>query len=277
MIKGGINMSQNSLNFIGILGFLWAVVFFFYLFQSLFFGLFMMAIGIGVFYFCYRKVEDLKEEQLWEKSNQTYDFLQSKNFTSSNRYISLEGGSIFIDENQNSISLENKFGQISIYKYRDILSSEITSDGETIISTNRGSQLGGALLGGLIGGGIGAVIGGLSGSQTSESKIKNINLQIVVNDTKNPVFNITFLKSQLGVYKNSTEYKNSFESANYWYNLISVLIRKADEEDRIKETKKQPNIETLSIADEISKLVSLKEQGILTEDEFNQQKLKLLV
>ena len=34
--------------------------------------------------------------------------------------------------------------------------------------------------------------------------------------------------------------------------------------------------DTTSVADEISKLLKLKEQGILTEEEFNAQKAKLL-
>jgi len=38
----------------------------------------------------------------------------------------------------------------------------------------------------------------------------------------------------------------------------------------------QPQREAVSIADELAKLVALKEQGVLTEEEFNKQKHKLL-
>jgi hypothetical protein len=47
-------------------------------------------------------------------------------------------------------------------------------------------------------------------------------------------------------------------------------------EDRIKELKNQNKNSSLSIADEIKKLADLKEQGILTEEEFLLQKKKLM-
>ena len=50
---------------------------------------------------------------------------------------------------------------------------------------------------------------------------------------------------------------------------------KANEMDK-KASANTKQSDTTSVADEISKLLKLKEQGILTEEEFNAQKAKLL-
>lgn len=77
--------------------------------------------------------------------------------------------------------------------YRDVLSSEIFVDGETITKTARGSQLAGALIGGLALGGVGAIIGGLSGKTRSSEKVKRVDLRITVNDTKSPLHDINLM------------------------------------------------------------------------------------
>ena len=65
------------------------------------------------------------------------------------------------------------------------------------------------------------------------------------------------------------------KKAIYWHGLVEVLIKQANIEDKNINAKKD-NFETISIADELKKLVELKESGVLTNDEFQQQKSKLL-
>ncbi|MEX0828498.1 MAG: SHOCT domain-containing protein [Haliea sp.] len=162
--------------------------------------------------------------------------------------------------------------------YKDVLSSEIFVDGETITKTARGSQLGGALIGGLALGGVGAIIGGLSGKKRSSEKVKRVDLRIAVNDIKSPLHDINFM--DIEGKKDGIIYKSAMDQARHWHGLIAVLIKMADNEDARKEgfqsSSEAKGGSTASLADELSKLSDLRDKGILSEEEFSIQKQKLL-
>lgn len=162
--------------------------------------------------------------------------------------------------------------------YRDVLSSEIFVDGETVTKTARGSQLGGALIGGLALGGVGAIIGGLSGKTRSSEKVKRVDLRITVNDTKSPLHDINFM--DIEGKKDGIIYKSAMDQARHWHGLIAVLIKMADNEDVRNESGKASSQEnggsTSSLADELSKLSDLRDKGVLSDEEFSIQKQKLL-
>ena len=67
-------------------------------------------------------------------------------------------------------------------------------------------------------------------------------------------------------------YKQGLEHAQQIADLVSVII---DDVDRSQKQATNNNSSS-SVADELSKLADLKVKGILTEDEFNSQKSKLL-
>jgi hypothetical protein len=187
-----------------------------------------------------------------------------------------------IDENKKEICLiKNDSGNLSylIIPYRDLLSSEIFEDGKTITRTSRTSQFGSAIIGGLALGGVGAIIGGLSGKKTSTNQVNQIDLRITVNDTISPIYDINFMN----VEGRGSElvYPGAISKARHWQGLLEIIIRRADEEDRIKEGENKNKIlkndNNNSVADELSKLAELKNQGIITEEEFASQKKKLLL
>jgi len=241
----------------------------------------LVGFGIGSWY-CYKKHKELEEEKMTQKRHETDDRLKRiPNYKSSQRYTSANGDvTLSIDETNKQISFValNSYKD-KVYSYRDILKSEILTDGISVTSTNRGSQIGGALLGGLLAGGVGALIGGLSGSTTSQEKVKKIELNVVVNDTANPIHKIAFLDSEFSAYaKDTQEYKDGYNTAYHCHQLIGVLIRQADEEDKRKETLTGSNSSqsNVSVADELRKLVQLKDEGIISGDEFEAQKKKLI-
>lgn len=162
--------------------------------------------------------------------------------------------------------------------YRDVLSSEIFVDGETVTKTARGSQLGGALIGGLALGGVGAIIGGLSGKTRSSEKVKRVDLRVTVNDTKSPLHDINFMDVE--GKKDGVIYKSAMEQARHWHGLIAVLIKMADSEDTQKERSESTLAamggSTTSLSDELSKLSDLRDKGVLSDEEFSMQKQKLL-
>jgi len=185
---------------------------------------------------------------------------------------------IAYDDKNKKVCLINKNGNDfnqKLFSYRDILSSEILEDGNSITKTERGSQIGGALIGGLALGPVGLLIGGLTGKKKSIDKIKRVDIQIIVNDTTKPRHLINFLNTESK--KDSFIYKSSIETARQWHAIIEVLIKKADLEDEEYNLRVSNRTSaTYSISDELKKLSDLKNSGILTESEFQQQKRKLL-
>lgn len=161
---------------------------------------------------------------------------------------------------------------ISVYSYRDIMKAEVIEAGNAITSTNRMSQLAGAAIGTAITGGIGTIIGGLSGSKKTVSTSTKVGINVVVNDTQRPLYQIDFLKSE--TKKTSSKYKEAMEQAQNLHALISVLIKQADTEDA--KTIATNQTATLSLADELKKISELLNQGILNQDEYNELKAKLI-
>lgn len=167
-----------------------------------------------------------------------------------------------------------------IFSYKDILQSEILEDDVTITRTSRGSQIGGALLGGVLAGGVGAIIGGLSGSTKSTNEVKKVQLQIVVNNTKKSFYRITFMSAETAISKSSSIYINSNKQITHWHSLFKVIIDIADKEDKrntIQSNNNNDNKTTTSnTADEIRKLHDLLKEGIISQEEFDIQKKKII-
>jgi low affinity Fe/Cu permease len=223
-----------------------------------------------------KKKEDEEEEYARRQSKNSYAFSKVEGFSSTQKYESPDKKQILsIDENSNRLCFVDFGKESKVYKYKEILQSEIIEDDVSVTKTSRGSQIGGAVIGGLLAGGVGSIIGGLSGESKTMDEVKKIELQIVVNDTKNPIVTVTFMDKPYTIEKSEDTYKNSYNTANHWQKLISVLIKQADEEDKKKEQTKF-NRSTSSITEELTKLANLKKEGYLTKEEFDIQKEKLL-
>jgi len=177
-----------------------------------------------------------------------------------------------IDENSKKVIFYGKEHK-KIYNYNDILESKIIEDGMEKTVTSRGSLIGRALVGAVIAGGVGAIIGGLSSQKEHKSSVSQIDLQIVINDIKKPVLLIPierFTTNGQLVYvgKEDQLYKKAYDEASHWHHLISVIIKKADEEDEA--ISKSPPV--ISVTEEIAKLSELLMKGYLTKEEFEKQK-----
>lgn len=117
--------------------------------------------------------------------------------------------------------------------FEKLVQSEVVIDDETVISTNRGSQLAGVAVGGLVSGGVGAIIGGLSAKQNSKSKINSMRIKITVDDFKKPNHFINFLTSKSesglahkGLMKSDPKVKKAAEDIDYWQSVLELAIRK---------------------------------------------------
>lgn len=233
--------------------------------------IFVIGVGIGIF----------QAVAVSNKKKAMEDKLESlPNFSPTQKIMGNNGDTgLAIDEDRKKIVLiKNGPTNVALkpITYRDVLSSEIFVDGETVTKTSRASQLGGALIGGLALGGVGAIIGGLSGKTRSSEKVKRVDLRVTVNDTKNPLHDINFMDVE--GKKDGLIYQSAMEQARHWHGLIAVLIKMADNED-IEDSKSssQENVsKSSSLADELAKLSDLRDKGVLSDEEFSIQKQKLL-
>lgn len=284
MIKGGKLL--GCLVFIGAMFMLFFVLWGFTV--SPFLGIIMV---VGVFWGAIaidKSLNKNKTNEKNEKINKLHNMQKLlKDFTVSQKYQSYDlKSSILLDEERKKVCfIFADTNKTETYDYKDILESEIMEDGKTVTNTSRSSQIGGAIVGGVLAGGAGAVIGGLSGKKSSEKEINKIDLKVIVNNTKSPIKLINFLTADdidfngkpFPIKKDSPKYKSAMSSINHWHSLLGLLIKQTDSEDtgNTKNNKLNENI-NLSVADELNKLLQLKKEGILTEEEFNQQKQKIL-
>jgi len=199
-------------------------------------------------------------------------------FSPSEKIIGCDGNTgLAIDEQQKKICLIMCNGPSATNKiipYKEILSVEILEDGTTVTKTSRSSQIGSAAIGGLLFGGAGAVIGGLTGKTETIGKIGNVTLHIVINDIASPTHDVCFMNVE--GKRTGIIYKQAIQNARYWKGIIEVLIKQADSEERIKNETNQVTDYNGSTADEIRKLSELCDSGIISKEEFQNQKAKLL-
>lgn len=205
-------------------------------------------------------------------------FDQVNDFSPTQKIIGTNGMTgLAFDEQQKKICLINntlKSIGTRVFSYRDLLSSEIFENGVTVSKTLRANQLGSMLIGGLALGGVGAIIGGLSGKTQTSEKVRRVELRLTVNDTNNPHHDILFL--HLETEKGSSQYGKATQLARHWHGLIEVLIKRADLEDEAINTNETPQLQSGSVADELTKLAELLDTGVLSIDEFELQKSRLL-
>lgn len=242
-------------------------------------GLYLVA-NISLAIMAFIKYDERKAKIHKRTEEHINDAFKKQGFSYSKRFFRYNNGiALNQDDNQICIFKSNEYFeklkeiQMIIIDHKDILKCEVVEDGQTVIETSRSSQIGGALLGGLLAGGVGAIIGGLSGRQTSSKEVKSVSLRIVVNNTENPLHEVEILYSYNGKSKDSIAYQSASNIATYWHSLISVLIKKADEED--KKEKNNRN-EDVNVADEIEKLFNLKNSGAISEEEYKLRKMKLI-
>lgn len=132
-----------------------------------------------------------------------------------------------------------------------------------IIAKKSKSIIGRALIGGAILGPVGAVVGGMTGIGEKTTKVSDID----------NVISLSYIDEgkEVMILFSSKDEKVK-EAVNFLNRNLPNKYKDANEiEEGVKSSK-----ETESISDEIMKLKELLDKGILTEDEFKQQKRKLL-
>lgn len=228
---------------------------------------FALAIGIWGNYYRRRKAKDHARKLEGELS-------EVESFSPTKKQAGF-WGLIAIDDNKKQIAIKEHEGTIVIYSYNDILSCEIVEDGETVYKKSR--TIGRSIIGGAIAGGTGAVIGGLSGKTKENKEIKSLVLRVVFKSTNKPIVKLGFIDAERSKEKVDLSqpyyaqlYKEALDSVKDWKDTFEIIINSVNSE------KEGASNSYSSVSDELIKLNDLKEKGILTADEFEQQKKKIL-
>ena len=170
-----------------------------------------------------------------------------------------------------------------IFNYSDIIEVSYEENGSQSYTKSAGRTVGGAIVGGVLMGGAGAVVGGLSGGSKQNKEIKDMDIKILLRSTSRTTCILHF-KDVDRVLKTKDEtdrklYETYVKNANQAKDILSIIIDNAKQSSApIAQLVTQPVVapSSSSVADELAKLAKLKADGILTEEEFQAQKSKLL-
>lgn len=208
-----------------------------------------------------------------------YEFLKKyeiKNFTITNSVYD-ESAILVIDDNRQKLVLLSLTETKPICKeanYEDLLSVSLETDGQTISEKSTMRTVAGAAVGGALFGGAGAVVGGLSGNTSSVKAIGKIVVKFVFRDIENPNYELVLLNVVSPIKLTDLDYnrvKKALALGNKIKDVCAVII------DKVDSTKKeQPQISNLSVADELKKFADLLKEGLISQQEYEEQKKKLL-
>ena len=159
------------------------------------------------------------------------------------------------------------------FRFKDIVSAEILIDGD-VTETHKSASLGGAVAGGLLAGGLGAVVGGASmGKSTSVKKMKSLKIHILLRNAKQSSFDIEFLDGGYEVKTTSIIYTVANQDSRSIFDELRIAM------DKVKEADVQPSktiVSQKSNVEELKELAELKQQGLITEEEFATMKAKII-
>ena len=187
--------------------------------------------------------------------------------------LGAESRLIKIEQGCQALNLSNR--NYYLIRYNDILcfSEECNLDkitasfeleeikGYTILSQlqHKNISIGKAIVGGMICGPIGAILGGFMGENKNQYKV------VLVLSKYDEEYIILLNKVSFESLKQIIPEKEV-------YSTSELQKPKAPQSSIVNTIQTHP----LSIAEQLEKLATLKEQGVLTEEEFNSQKQKLL-
>lgn len=206
-------------------------------------------------------------------------------FTVSRKVEGLKGlYSFLVDDSRKKIMIVRGASK-TIIPFNNIISVEMTENSNVITQKSLGGTVGGAVVGGVLAGGAGAIIGGLSSTAKQNSLISSVKVKMLLRNCSEPsitleCFNaMTMTVEGKPIKPDSMEsyiYRQGLQHAQRITDILSVIIDSVQQEVAQTAPQVQSQSQPSSVADELTKLADLKEKGILSEQEFMEQKAKLL-
>ena len=214
-----------------------------------------------------------------KKNNEYYSF---KTFLEKNQMYDTEYESVTY-KNIVEMDFDMNHKQLALYSYYEttavildfdeILDFEVTENGNSIISSRTGSTIAGGLLFGELGAMVGA-----SGSRSIDEVCHTLKLKIYTNNISNNVVTLDFLDDK--VRTESIKYDDISQVIDEMVGFLKLI----KEHNRQEERKEDKNIIVENTEDikqnnnlsSLKELAELKEKGIITQEEFEETKKKIL-
>lgn len=156
-----------------------------------------------------------------------------------------------------------------LIKYESIIECEIIENSNVVNS----GGIGRAIVGGLIAGDSGAIVG--ANTRKSKNIVSSLLIRIVTKEIDEPLYTLELLDYQIDTNKQlyANFYKQAMEFANNVYATIQAII-KDNNNTNVVETKQDLN--SINGLEQLEKLAELKDKGIITQEEFEETKKKIL-
>ena len=156
-----------------------------------------------------------------------------------------------------------------LIKYESIIECKIIENSSVVNS----GGIGRAIVGGLIAGDSGAIVG--ANTRKSKNIVSSLLIRIVTKEIDEPLYTLELLDYQIDTNKQlyANLYKQAMEFANNVYATIQAII-KDNNNTNVVETKQELN--STSGLEQLEKLAELKDKGIITQEEFEETKKKIL-
>lgn len=143
-----------------------------------------------------------------------------------------------------------------------------------IVENSREMDKGGigrALVGGIVAGSTGAIVGATT--RKSKKIISNLSVRIVTDEIENPLYSLQLITNPIDINKSlySNLYDTAMRFADNVYAIIKAIINENTKEDASRNVLQENNG-----LEQLEKLAELKEKGIITEEEFQESKKKIL-
>lgn len=186
----------------------------------------------------------------------------------------------FVTDDTNEFVAVVTPSKIHVLQYSDIVSISYEENGSDVFN----KSLGGAVVGGLLFGGVGAIVGGNTAKAKQNKEVRNMSIKILLKSTSDStiILNIYEVGKDGSVLETKKDadrmhYEGLMKEVSGIKDIFSIIIDIVDKNIAMqKSAPVTPLLSSASVADELTKLAKLKESGILSEEEFNAQKSKLL-
>lgn len=182
----------------------------------------------------------------------------------------------FVTDDDNEFIAIVKPESIQVLRYSDIVSISYEENGNNVYN----KSLGGAVVGGLLFGGVGAIVGGNTAKATQNKEVSSMSIKILLKSTSNPTTILKIYEGETLKTKGSidrTHYEDLMKEVTGIKDIFSIIIDITDKHSSQTVSSSTPLMSsTGSVADELAKLLKLKDAGILSEEEFNSQKMRIL-
>lgn len=227
---------------------------------------------LGIFYMS--KEMEMNDKTTENNSNEVDTKLKNRDFkTSKIRCFSTNE-----NKQQFRLDLEHKqiaicsifpYQKIDIINFSDIIECQIIEDSNTVMK----GDVGRAVVGGALAGGVGAIVG--ANTRASKNVINSLQIRIITKNISNSLYTIDLIKTEIG--KNSMEYRNAMNFANNVYAILTSIITNNNKvSNNLGGKKTMEQNDNSNFIEQLERLSKLKNDGMITEKEFEESKQKIL-